>query len=108
MKFIIQQQYINLFNKIHLSDMAKLLDFEQTYFCHMFKNTCGYSPVAYANFLRCENAREILLTTDFTPKEVIEACGFHNMYHFKSMYKKMTGRDALADAATEPIVIKIK
>ena len=98
----------NLFNKIHLSDMAKLLNLEQTYFCHKFKKTCGQSPIAYANFLRCENAREILLTTDFTAKEVIEACGFQSMSHFKSMYKKLTGRDVLVDAATEPVEIEVK
>ena len=108
MEKIIKYINRNLFNKIHLADMAALLDFNPKYFCHVFKNTCGYSPVAYANFLRCENAREILLTTDFTPKEVIEACGFSSMSHFKNMYKKLIGRDALADAATEPIEIKIK
>ncbi|MBR2471177.1 MAG: AraC family transcriptional regulator, partial [Clostridia bacterium] len=72
------------------------------------KKTCGYSPIAYANFLRCDSAREILLTTDFTPKEVIEACGFYSMSHFKNMYKKLTGRDALADASTVPVEIKVR
>ena len=108
MEKIIKYINRNLFNKIRLSDMAALLDLNPKYFCHVFKNTCGYSPVAYANFLRCENAREILLTTDFTPKEVVEACGFRNMSHFKNMYRKLIGRDALADAATDPVVIKIK
>ena len=98
----------NLFNKIHLADMAALFDVAPEHFSRLFKKTCGYSPVAYANFLRCDNAMEILLTTDFTPKEIVEACGFHSMSHFKNMYKKMTGRDALADASTVPVEIKVR
>ncbi|MBR2846777.1 MAG: helix-turn-helix transcriptional regulator [Clostridia bacterium] len=98
----------NLFNKIRLADMAALVDLHPVYFGYLFKKTCGYSPIAYANFLRCDSAREILLTTDFTPKEVIEACGFYSMSHFKNMYKKLTGRDALVDASTVPVEIKVK
>ncbi|MBR2471604.1 MAG: helix-turn-helix transcriptional regulator [Clostridia bacterium] len=98
----------NLFNKIHLDDMAKVLGLNPMYFCRIFKKTCGYSPVAYANFLRCRNARQLLLTTDFTPKEIIEACGFYSMSQFKNMYKKLTGRDAELDAATPPVVINMK
>ena len=107
MEKIIKYINRNIFKKIRLSDMAALFDLHPSYFSYLFKRTCGYSPVAYANFLRCENAKELLLTTDFSPKEVIEACGFHNMSHFKSMYKKITGRDALADAAMPPIIIKV-
>lgn len=108
MEKIIKYINRNLFNKIRLTDMAALLDLTPEHFCRIFKKTCGYSPMAYANFLRCENAREILLTTDFTPKEVIEACGFSSMSRFKNMYKKLIGRDALADAASAPVEINMK
>lgn len=98
----------NMFNKIHLEDMAKVVDLHPIYFSRVFKKTCGYSPVTYANFLRCRNARQLLLTTDFTAKEIIEACGFYSMTQFKNMYKKLIGRDALTDAQTPPIVINLK
>ena len=98
----------NLFNKIHLEDMAKVVDLNHMYFCRIFKKTCGYSPVVYANFLRCINARLLLLTTDFTPKEIIEFCGFHSMTQFKNMYKKLIGRDVDLDAKTPPVVIPIR
>ena len=88
--------------------MAALLDLNPVYFGYVFKKTCGYSPVEYANFLRCANANILLLTTDFTPKEIIEACGFYSMSHFKNMYKKLMGRDALVDASTVPVEIKVK
>lgn len=106
METIIKYINRNIFNKIRLNDMAALLGMHPTYFGYVFKRTCGYSPITYANFLRCLNAREILLTTDFSPKEVIEACGFYSMSHFKKMYKNLIGRDVLADAATPPVVIK--
>lgn len=105
---IIKYIHRNIFNKIHLEDMAKVLDLHPIYFSRVFKKTCGYSPVAYANFLRCRNARQLLLTTDFTPREILEACGFYSMTQFKNMYKKLTGRDAELDAATPPVVINMK
>lgn len=98
----------NLSNKIHLKDMANVVGLDHMYFCRIFKKTCGYSPIRYANFLRCRTARQILLTTDFAPNEIMEMCGFYSMTQFKKMYKNLTGRDALADAKTPAVVIEIK
>ncbi len=98
----------NIFNKIPLNDLADVVGLNPIYFSRVFKKTCGYSPIAYANFLRCRNARQLLLTTDFTPKEIIEACGFYSMTQFKNMYKKLTGRDAERDAKSPPVVTPIR
>ncbi|MBR2847781.1 MAG: helix-turn-helix transcriptional regulator [Clostridia bacterium] len=98
----------NLFNKITLEDMAAVLGYHPIYFTRVFKKTCGYSPVNYANFMRCRAARQLLLTTDFAPDEIMEMCGFYSMRQFKDMYKKLIGRDALADAKIPAVVIEIK
>ena len=98
----------NICNKIHLNDMAQVLRFHPVYFSRAFKKTCGYSPIVYANFLRCKNACQLLLTTDFTPKEIIEFCGFYSMAQFKNMYKKLIGRDVERDAKTPPVVISLR
>ena len=98
----------NLFNRITLEDMAAVLGYHPIYFTRVFKKTCGYSPVNYANFMRCRAARQLLLTTDFAPDEIMEMCGFYSMRQFKDMYKKLIGRDALADAKIPAVVIEIK
>lgn len=107
MKKIIQYINRNLFNKIHLEDMARVVGLHPVYFSRVFKKTCGHSPIEYATFLRCQNARTLLLTTDFTSKEIIDACGFYSMTQFKKMYRKLTGRDVEHDIKTPMVVIKV-
>ena len=98
----------NIFNKIHLKDLANAVGFTPSYFSYLFKNTCGYSPVSYVSFLRCRNARQLLLTTDFSIKDVMDICGFYSITQFKKAYKKITGRDAEHDAKTPPVVVPLK
>ena len=98
----------NIFNKIHLKELAETIGFTPSYFSYMFKNTCGYSPISYVTFLRCKNARQLLLTTDFSIKDIMDICGFYSMSQFKKLYKQMTGRDVEHDAKTPPIVVQIR
>lgn len=97
----------NMYNKIRLEDMAGILSYEPSYFGRIFKNTCGYSPIAYATFIRCMSARQLFLTTDFPKKDVLEICGFSRVYDFKKMYQKLIGADPNIDASTEPVISTI-
>ncbi|MBR2472260.1 MAG: helix-turn-helix transcriptional regulator, partial [Clostridia bacterium] len=54
----------NLDNSIRVSDLAKILGYNVDYFTRIFKKTCGYTPIAYVNFVRCRTARQMLLMTD--------------------------------------------
>ena len=98
----------NMFNPIRVEDMANIVSYEPNYFGRIFKNTCGYSPVSYANFIRCQSARQLFLTTDFPKKDILEICGFNRVYDFKKMYHRLLGADPDIDAATTPVVIPEK
>ena len=98
----------NLDNPIRVSDLANIFGYNVDYFTRRFKKTCGYTPIAYVNFVRCRTARQMLLMTDFTPKELLDMCGFRTIRQLRSMYKKTLGRDLDKDAATPPVVIEIK
>lgn len=98
----------NIFNKIHLKDLADAVGFTPSYFSYLFKNTCGYSPVSYVTFLRCQNARQLLLTTDFPIKDIMDICGFYSITQFKKAYNKITARDAIVDSKAPAVIVQLK
>ena len=97
----------NIYNKIRLEDLANIFSYEPSYFGRIFKNTCGYSPILYANFIRCQAARQLFLTTDFPKKDVLEICGFNRAHDFEKMYRRLIGADPNIDASTDPIKNRI-
>ena len=60
---------------------------------HSFKKYRGYSPMSFVKSLRLRNARKMLSdgSLETTVTEVAFACGFGNLGHFASDYKRAFG-----------------
>ena len=59
--------------------------------CRMFKKQVGVGYTDYVNSKRLEYAKELLLTTDYSVREIAVAVGFANENYFSRIFKTMVG-----------------
>ncbi len=59
--------------------------------CRMFKKQVGVGYTDYVNSKRLEAAKELLLTTDYSVREIAVAVGFVNENYFSRIFKTMVG-----------------
>jgi len=84
------QPAINYINQhftenITLEDVANIIHMSVSRFRHFFKEATGVSFKDYINYLRLNEAKKLLITTDLRLNEIVEKAGFSGTYHF---YKK--------------------
>lgn len=85
----------NYQSKIYVSQLARLMNMNEQYFCRSFKRAMGHPPVAYLNAYRLQQAQRLLRQTDLPVSEVALACGFGNLGHFMAEFKKATAMTPL-------------
>jgi iron complex transport system substrate-binding protein len=57
----------------------------------MFKSRHHTSPIDYLIQVRMNKAKELLLNTEHTLKEIAESVGYSDSYYFSRLFKKITG-----------------
>ena len=77
--------------KFSLQRMADDLFVNGSYLLRAFKKNKGYTPLAYHNHIRCEQAKELLARTGEGISEIGETVGFVSSAHFSHVFKKMEG-----------------
>ena len=82
-------EYINENYSDELStyDLSRMMNFNETYFCRMFKNIVGTSAINYINFVRVCKA-EKLLKKNISLLEVANKTGFSSLSYFNRVFKK--------------------
>ncbi|HEY5561100.1 MAG TPA: AraC family transcriptional regulator [Clostridiaceae bacterium] len=82
----------NNYNKsISTADAALEIGLSKSYFCRIFKEITGYTPVFYINYIRCFNGKKLFQSGKYTVSEVALLCGFDNLSYFSKIYKKHMG-----------------
>ncbi len=82
--------------KISLKDLASIMNMNEQYFCRFFRKTMRRTPVTYLNEVRIRQAVQLLEQTNLQVVEIAGECGFGNMGHFITEFRKMTGVTPLA------------
>ena len=77
--------------KFSLQKMAGDLYVNGSYLLRVFKKHTGYTPLAYHNHVRCEQAMELLGGSAKSVSEIGEAVGFVSSAHFSHVFKKEEG-----------------
>ncbi len=77
--------------KFSLQKMADTLFVNGSYLLRVFKRNTGFTPLAYHNHVRCEQAKELLAHTGEEISEIGEMVGFVSSAHFSHVFRKTEG-----------------
>lgn len=81
----------NAEDEIDLAGLAGDYQIGYSYFRKMFKRYTGVSPHQYQLGLKILRAKELLLTTDKSIKEISYQLGFNSIHYFSRFFKDRTG-----------------
>lgn len=81
----------NLQYPMTLSQLADRAGFNEKYFCRIFKEFTGHTPIDYVNLLRVDNAARLLIYQKLSVTEAAISSGFSDMSYFSKIFKKYKG-----------------
>lgn len=81
----------NFLNDPSLAETAAHIGLSPSHFSRIFKAATGVSYSEYLNYIRVENGRKLLLTTDLSISEIAQLSGFDNGNYFCNVTKKLLG-----------------
>lgn len=76
---------------VSVDELCEYLGFSKYYICRKFKSETGKTVIEYLNFLRCANARRLILSGQHNISESALLSGFTNMSYFTKTFKKQMG-----------------
>ena len=79
---------INLNNNISLEDVALKFNFNKNYLAKLFKQTMGVTMNDYISKLRMAKAKEMLIQSELSIKEIAFSLGFEDEKYFMRLFKK--------------------
>ena len=74
---------------INLSNIAKYVNTNPSYFSRTFKKTLGLSLTDYINHIRIKNAVSLIVNTDLPITEIAYNCGYTDQTYFCKIFKKI-------------------
>lgn len=79
--------------EVNLQELAEDNCIGYSYFRKMFKKYTGISPHQYHLDLKIMRAKELILTTNKSMKEISYQLGFQSTHYFSRMFKKKVGQN---------------
>ncbi len=73
------------------SDIAEYVNFSEDYFRHIFRKETGFPVKQYITKIRIDNAKSLLIHSDYPINEIVEYCGFSGKKNFYELFRKATG-----------------
>jgi AraC-like DNA-binding protein len=81
----------NYAERTGIDELALMCGLSKHYFCHIFKEVIGRSPMTYLNEYRVKVADTLLSNTEKSISEIAELCGFESTNYFCRRYKIFYG-----------------
>ncbi|MGG1519303.1 AraC family transcriptional regulator [Paenibacillus oryzisoli] len=85
----------NVDRKLTLPDLAQYLYISESHLRLLFRKTLGISPSTYLRQLRLQRAKELLVNTSYSLKEIAELSGFESLNHFSRVFSTYESVPAL-------------
>lgn len=85
----------NYSSQIYISDIAKYLGLDRSYFSSIFKEGLSMSPQEYLINFRMKKAAELLQTTALTVGDIARSAGYTDPLCFSKIFKRVTGLSPL-------------
>lgn len=76
---------------LHLETVANRVHLSPYYFSKLFKERVGLTFIDYLTQVRIERAKQLLLTSARSVKEICFEVGYHDPNYFSRVFKKATG-----------------
>ena len=77
--------------QITLNDLAQCLNMNAQYFCRLFKNAAGKTPMEYLKEYRLGQAKRLLLETGDSILEICMQVGFESPSYFIQQFRFLYG-----------------
>ncbi len=74
-----------------LDEVANTANLSPYHFIRIFKASTGKTPYDYLLDIKVEKAKELLKVNKYTITEICFRCGFNNLEHFSSVFKRKVG-----------------
>lgn len=89
----IAKEYINshYHKEISLDDVSREVDISPYYFSKIFKDETGENFIEYLTAVRINNAKDLLLHTNLSMKEICGQIGYSDPNYFSRSFKKNVG-----------------
>ncbi len=86
-------EYINTHfsEKISLDSIAKQIHLSKYHFARIFHDCTGSTVTDQINIRRCEEAKNLIATSETSISEIATICGFDNASYFSKVFKKHFG-----------------
>jgi AraC-like DNA-binding protein len=81
----------NVFKNIDPEELAMKLNISYSWFRKVFKDYTGYAPAKYFHELKLRKAKQLLVETSHSAKEISFMLDYKSTEHFFSLFKKRTG-----------------
>lgn len=91
MKQALRRIRVDYAKPLTLGDLAAEANMVPQYFCRVFKQVTGSSPIEYLNYYRVECAAELLCQENARVTDVALACGFKDLSYFIRLFKRCKG-----------------
>ncbi len=85
----------NLNTNVSIEQLAQDLNVGYSYFRQMFRKYTGISPTQYHLSLRIQKAKDLLVSTDQSFKEIAIDLGFESYFYFSRIFKDKTGESPM-------------
>lgn len=86
----------NPHRNMNIEELAKQLNVGYSYFRRMFKKYTGMSPNQYHLAIRIQKAKELILTSKKSIKQIAMDLGFDSLYYFSRIFKQKEGMSPMA------------
>lgn len=82
------EEYIKVHYMHHISmdDLCKVIRVTPQHVCRIFKKNLNLRPMEYIRKVRIDEAKSLLLYSDFKVGEIAERCGFKNKNYFSKLF----------------------
>lgn len=81
----------NVYKDMDPEELALRLNISYSWFRRVFKDYTGYAPVKYFQELKLRKAKQLLVETSLSVKEISYQLNYASAEHFFSLFKKRTG-----------------
>ncbi len=92
-RYAIAIQYIkdNIYNPITCEDVAKIVYLSSKQLTRIFRKRAAMSVAEYITQHKCEEAKNLLISSSAPLRDISDSLGFRDEYYFNRFFKKHTG-----------------